>query len=248
MTRPREQAGPLCEAIAEAGGIAVPFPLLEIVDYPEDPAFVLAMDQLDAATLAVFISPNAVSFGLHHVRRQRDWPKGLPVAAVGQGTAKALREQGFSEVIVPNEGFDSEALLNCMALSADRVRGKSIVLFKGLGGRDLLADELTARGARVFPAPCYRRLPPPQGATVLRSLAEKGQLDAMVVSSSEAVRHLGDLLPGDARGLLKETVMICSHPRIAEAARQIGCTNICMTSPGDAGILAGLSAYNWPSE
>ena len=262
VTRPREQAGPLCEGIAAAGGTPIAFPLLEIAALPDDPAFELAMAALDQAALAVFISPNAVTFGLAQsgsaqsglaqagltpVRRQRDWPSNLPVAAVGQGTARTLREHGFAQVIVPDDGFDSEALLACPELAAERLGGKTVLLFKGEGGRDLLASTLNDRGATVLPAPCYRRLPPQGDIASLLSLDAQGQLSAIVVSSSEAVRYLGDLVPSSQRHLFDHVVLFCSHPRIAEAARAIGCKKICLTPPGDAGILGGMSEYNWPS-
>lgn len=247
VTRPREQAGPLCDAIAAAGGTAVPFPLLEIVDLPDDPDFAATLAALDDAALAIFISPNAVAFGVSRVLIRRTWPAGLAVAAVGQGTAKALRDKGFPRVIVPEAGFDSEALLACPELSTPALNGKTVVLFKGEGGRDLLAATLSARGARVLPAPCYRRLPPAGDVAQLLALYASGKLSALVVSSSEAVRHLGALLPPANCGLLENTVIFCSHLRIAAAATAIGCKKICLTAPGDAGILAGLSEYNWPS-
>lgn len=247
VTRPREQAGPLCDGIAAAGGTAVAFPLLEIVELPDDPAFAAALAALDAAALAIFISPNAVSFGVSRVLVKRAWPAGLPVAAVGQGTAKALHNQGFPQVIVPVAGFDSEALLACPELSIPALNGKTVVLFKGEGGRDLLASTLSARGAKILPAPCYRRLPPTGDVAQLLALYAKGKLSALVVSSSEAMRHLGALVPPTHRALLENTVIFCSHSRIATAAAAIGCQKICLTEPGDAGILAGLSEYNWPS-
>lgn len=247
VTRPREQAGPLCDGIVAAGGTAVAFPLLEIVELPDDPAFASALAALDDARLAIFISPNAVAFGVSRVLVQRAWPAGLAVAAVGQGTAKALHHQGFSQVIVPASGFDSEALLACPELSTQALNGKTVVLFKGEGGRDLLASTLSARGAKVLPAPCYRRLPPAGDVAKLLALYAGGKLSGLVVSSSEAVRHLGALVPPTNRAWLENTVIFCSHLRIAAAATAIGCKKICLTEPGDAGILAGLSEYNWPT-
>ena len=248
VTRPREQAGYLCDAIAAAGGTPIPFPLLEIVDLPDNPAFALALSSLNSAALAIFISPNAVSFGLARVLKQRVWPASCALAAVGQGTARRLRENGFQQVIAPEDGFDSEALLACPELSAQFLKGKTVLLFKGEGGRDLLASSLAERGASVLPAPCYRRLAPSGDIDPLLSLHERGQLSAMVVSSSEAVRYLGDLVPAARRGFFDTVVMFCAHPRIAEAARAIGCQKICLTPPGDAGILGGLSEYNWSSK
>lgn len=247
VTRPRAQAAALCAAIEAAGGEAVLFPLLEIVPLLRDEACERALDALPDARLAIFISPNAVDFGVAAALARGPWPAGLPVAAVGQGSARALRERGFSSVVVPADGFDSEALLACPALSAGALSGAKVLLFKGEGGRDLLAQTLAERGATVLPAPVYRRLPPEGDFGDVLAMADDGRLDGVVLSSSEAVRHFGTLIPPTQRAFLEVTPMFCSHPRIADAARVIGCRRIVIAEPGDAGILAALSTYNWPS-
>lgn len=247
VTRPRAQAGSLCDGIAALGGQAFAFPLLEIVELPDTPELATALAGLDSAALAIFISPNAAAFGLRRVLAQRVWPASLAVAAVGQGTASALRELGIPRVVVPVSGFDSESLLACPELSAEVLAGRTVLLFKGEGGRELLAATLTERGATVLPAPCYRRLPPAGEVGELRALAAAGRLHGLVVSSSEAVRHLDALLAPADHALLETCVIFCPHPRIAAAAAAVGAKKICLTSPGDAGILAGLSEYNWLS-
>jgi len=247
VTRPRDQAGPLLAGIVAAGGDAVLMPLLEIAALPDHPDFLAALAEIDRAALAIFISPNAVTFGVDEVRKHRPWPAGLPLAAVGQGTAAALRKLGLAPVIVPASGFDSEALLACAELSSTALAGTTVLLFKGEGGRELLADTLTGRGARVLPAPSYRRLPPVEGVAPLLRLQQSGRLDGIVLSSSEAVRHLSELLPAVNRTLLDTVTVFCPHPRIAEAASAIGCRRVCLTPPGDDGMLTGLSEYNWPT-
>lgn len=247
VTRPCDQAGPLLAGIAAAGGEAVLMPLLEISALPDQPDFLAAMADIDRAELLVFISPNAVSFGVSELLRHRPWPVAPKVAAVGQGTAAELRKRGIGPVIVPETGSDSEALLSCPGLSAAALAGRTVVLFKGEGGRELLADTLAARGARVLPATSYRRMPPPGGVVPLLNLFQTGRLDGIVLSSSEAVRHLGHLVPSDKRILFESVPVFCPHPRIAEAAAAIGCRRVCVTRSGDDGVLAGLSEYNWPT-
>lgn len=254
VTRPRAQAAELAAGIEAAGGTAVLFPLLEIAPLRDSALLDAATARLDDASLAVFISVNAVDFSVPAILSNRSWPAALAVAAVGQGTARALRASGFAEVILPPAQFDSEGLLALPELAAPTIQGRLVLLFKGEGGRDLLAATLAERGAEVLPVPCYKRLPPAADAGMLRELFAAGRLDAIVVSSSEAMRHLGKLLLEDAvpelrdtgRRLLDQTLIVVPHPRIAgEAARF--CRKIQLTPPGDAGMLAGLSAYNWPS-
>jgi uroporphyrinogen-III synthase len=254
VTRPRAQAKELAAGIEAAGGNAILFPLLEIAPLPDNAPLDAAVGRLDEASLAIFISVNAVDFSVAAIRARRSWPSTLAVAAVGQGTARALRAEGFAEVILPPTQFDSEGLLALPELAASAVRGRLVLLFKGEGGRDLLAATLAERGGEVLPVPCYKRLPPVADSGMLRELFATDRLDAIVVSSSEAMRHLGKLLlddvPADGceigRRLLDQTLIVVPHPRIAEEAARF-CRRIQLTPPGDAGMLAGLSAYNWPS-
>src|SRR3989442_12283509 len=83
----------------------------------------------------------------------RNWPKGLRVAAVGIGTASALEERGFHAVIVPAGEADSEALAELPELQD--LKGRSVVIFRGQGGREWLRTRLEAGGARAENAEGY---------------------------------------------------------------------------------------------
>lgn len=248
VTRPSAQAGGLAAGVVAAGGAVVLFPLLEISPLEDDSSLEHGISLLDDAGLAIFISTNAVDFSVPAILARRGWPLSLPVAAVGKGTERQLVAAGFDRVLVPSEQFDSEGLLALPELSAAQIAGKKVLLFKGEGGRDLLATALAQRGATVIPVPCYKRLPPSGDLKQLVDLFVCGRLDAIVVSSSEAMRHLSRLLVDgfhdEGRRLLDEVLVVVPHPRIAETASVV-CRNVLITSSGDDGILAGLVAYNW---
>jgi uroporphyrinogen-III synthase len=167
-------------------------------------------------------------------------------AAVGQGTLRALAAHGVGGCIAPTERFDSEALLALPELAAERVAGRRIAIFRGDGGRELLADTLRERGASVDCITCYRRSGPSHGLVPLLAAWRGGQLDALTVSSSEGLRYLVDLLDAEGFAFLQKTPLFVPHARIAENARALGLSNILLTDAADAGILAGLLAYNWP--
>lgn len=247
VTRPQAQAAPLAEAIAADGGTPLLFPLLEIAPVDDPKPLAEAARHLTDYALAVFISPNAVDYALPVLLAGRPWPGGLTPAAVGQGTVKALAVRGVSGCIAPTERFDSEGLLALPELAAERVCGQRVAIFRGDGGRELLADTLRERGATVDCIPCYRRSGPPNGAAPLLVAWRAGQLDAMAVSSSEGLRYLVDLLDGEGRNFLQRTPLFVPHARIAESARTLGLSNIVLTEGADAGLLAGLRAYNWPA-
>ena len=259
VTRPREQAAQLALRIAQAGGKAILFPLLEIGPAADPQSLRALVARLHEFDLAIFISPNAVHYGMEAVRAalspnpspasgrgERDsagegevsaLPASLKIATVGQGSAKSLRELGVRDVIVPQHGYDSEALLALPELQ--NVAGKRVVIFRGNGGRELLGDTLKARGATVAYAECYRRAKPQQdGATLLAAAP-----DAVTVTSGEALAYLWDMLDEVGRTRLAAVPLLVPHARIAEAARNFGWRNVITTAGGDDGLLSGLVAW-----
>ena len=247
ITRPRAQAAPLAEGIAALGGQPLIFPLLEISAATDPQPLAVAVARLADYVVAVFISPNAVDYSLPAILAHGAWPADLLPAAVGQGTVRALAAHGVAGCIAPSERFDSEALLALPDLAGERVAGRRAVIFRGDGGRELLAETLRARGARVEYITCYRRAGPAGGVQPLLEGWRAGRLDALTVSSSEGLRHLVDLLDDEGRSFLARTPVFVPHARIAENARVAGLHEIILTDAADAGILAGLLAYNWPA-
>jgi uncharacterized protein HemX/uroporphyrinogen-III synthase len=156
-----------------------------------DPAPLQAMARrLADFSLAFFVSPNAVRFALDAMLPVAPWPAGVQVATVGKGSEAALAERGFTRVIAPSIGFDSEAVLALPAFQADAVAGRRVLVLRGDGGRDLLGDTLTARGARVEYLCCYHRGGPADDPAILVDRARAGRLDALTLTSSEGVAHL----------------------------------------------------------
>src|SRR5262245_50593022 len=241
VTRPAHQARELTRLISAAGGKPLAFPVIEIRDI-EDPAPLLALiDRLDDFNVAVFVSPNAAEKGLALVRSRRTWPARLKAAAVGGGGVKALARHGVTNVIAPVGRFDTEALLELPVFAL--VFGKRIVVFRGVGGRELLSETLRERGAVVEYAECYRRVRPDSDAAPLLRAWERKELDAITVTSSEGLRNLLDMVGGPGHEQILGTPLFVPHPRIAETASGLGIRKVVITGPGDDGLLDGLSAY-----
>ena len=245
VTRPEAQSAGLAAEIAAHGGEAVCFPLIEISPADDWSAFDAAMARLDDLALVVFISPNAVDSSLPRLLDGRPWPRSLQAAAIGPGTVRRLADFGISGVIVPAARFDSEALLELAPLQAVAVGGKRVLILRGNGGRELLAETLRARGAVVDCVTCYRRSPPRDAAPVV-SLLRDAALDALTVSSSEGLRNLLELLDTDSLDRLRALPLFVPHLRIAEEAERLGVPRVVLTGPADAGIVEGLCNYRWP--
>ena len=240
VTRPAGQADGLCAALEALGAEPLCFPLLTIAPVA-DPAPLQAMARrLGEFSLAFFVSPNAVRFALDAMLPVAPWPAGLKVATVGKGSEAALAERGFTGVIAPSIGFDSESVLALPAFQVDAVDGRRVLVLRGDGGRDLLGDTLTARGARVEYLTCYHRGGPADDPALLVERARAGRLDALTLTSSEGVAHLL-ALPGV--DMLKAVPVFVPHPRIAAAAEEGGFAQVVLTGPGDRGLIDGLAAH-----
>jgi uroporphyrinogen-III synthase len=236
VTRPRDQAVQLAWSIEQAGGIPLLFPLLEIAAAQDSKALHEQISQLDKIDLAIFISPNAVHYGIAAIRATGKLATKLKIATVGQGSAKALRELGAANVIAPAERFDSEGLLALPELH--NVDGWRVMIFRGDGGRELLGDTLKARGATVEYVACYQRSKPQLDAQAWLD----AKPDAINVTSSEALGYLWQMLDENARKTLRNTPLFVPHARIAELAIQQGWQKVQLTASGDDGLLSALIA------
>lgn len=240
VTRPAGQATHLAEALVAAGAHPVLFPVLAIEDVDPTPLFDAAI-RLDAYDWAVFVSPNAVEKALSVILAERSWPAGLRCATVGKSSEAALARFGITDVVAPQERFDSEALLALPEFA--EVAGQKVIVFRGDGGRDLFGDTLRVRGAHVDYVTCYRRVMPRRDPSPLLVLWEAGRLDAVTLTSSEGVRNFWQMIGKLGQGFLRHTPTFVPHARIAEVARTLGLRQVILTEPADAGLLAGLLRY-----
>lgn len=241
VTRPVAQAAHLAELIRQAGGKPILFPTLEIVDIPDLKPLHALIDRLDQFDLAIFISPNAVNKALNLIRARRDLPPRLKIAAIGKGSRKALQQFGVQNIIVPTQRFDSEALLACAELQ--NITGQRVIVFRGDGGRELLGDILLQRGAQLEYAECYRRQKPQADSHALRFLWARNELNAVTVTSAEALHNLYDIAGKLCQQWFKKTPVFVSHERIAQRAGDLGLEQVFITEAGDEGLLAGMVAW-----
>ena len=231
ITRPASQSDALATLVEAAGGRALRIPAIEIQEVE------WTVPALEGFDLAIFASPAAVAqfFG-----KRPAWPSALRAAAVGPGTQRALERQGVGAVLAPQAGADSEALLALREMQ--ELAGKRVLLVKGEGGRELLAETLAARGAHVERLECYRRARP-QGDGALAAALARGEVDAVTVSSAEGFDNLLALLDEGARPRLLRTPLFVTHPRIAEHAKAAGAADVVLGGPGDRELADALMAY-----
>lgn len=233
VTRPQAQAQSLADGITALGGQPIMLPLLDIAAVENPHVLHQQLTHLSEFDLVIFISPNAVQYGMAAIAAAHaSLPK--KVATIGASSAQSLRELGVQNVLAPTLQSDSEALLALPELR--EMHAQRVMILRGDGGRELLGDTLTARGASVEYASCYQR----SAAHVTVAALLGARADVITITSSEALTYLRAML--DTHLALLATPLLVPHARIAALATQQGWQNVILTGAGDAGLLAALSA------
>lgn len=240
ITRPEDQAKQLASLIKRQGGNALLFPLIAISPLDDYDSFSLQIETLPRQDWLIFISSNAVQFGMPRLLQALgQLPSTLKFAAIGPITAAELKKFAIDDTLTPNGRFDSEALLALPEMHD--VAGKNIMIVRGVGGREVLAETLRRRGAHVQFAECYRRTNPQTTMRVLDEYWQQHRLDALVITSSEAMRNLLQLAEietdGDLPLWLRSTPLCVNHQRIAEMPLQKGLRVAVTQAPGDEAML-----------
>ncbi|MFM0066722.1 fused uroporphyrinogen-III synthase HemD/membrane protein HemX [Paraburkholderia aspalathi] len=259
ITRPAGQSNELIAQLAAAGVAVLDFPLIDIAPVTDEAPLRAALASLERYALVVFVSPNAVDHAF--ARSDAIWPHALPIGVVGPGSVQALARHGVAApaytIISPpsvadddTARFDSEGLFAAIdtALGATSLEGKRVLIVRGDGGREWLADRLREAGAEVETVAAYRRLVPEPSiggwARVHALLA--GAPHAWLLTSSEGARNLHELaqehLTAEEITQLKHANLVTPHPRIAQTARALGFDSITVSGAGDERIARALLA------
>ena len=234
VTRPAAQAAALCEEIGRHGGTAIAFPAVEIAAQSADNA--------SGHDLIVFVSVNAVAHGVHLIEKSPT----ARVAAIGKATAAALAQTSLPADIIPEAGFNSEALLAHPDLTL--ASGARVLIVRGVGGRELLQESFTERGLIVETRDVYQRVRPTIDAATRDALearwASEG-IDVVTATSIETLHNLIGILSDRGRELLRNTTLLVASRRIAEAAQAEGLNGTVLVANGadDASMIGALARW-----
>lgn len=241
VTRPQAQAADWVARLRERGVEAHALPLIAIAEGADPAALQSSWAGLAAQRLAMFVSPNAVSSFFAARPAGAGWPATTLAGSTGPGTTQALAAQGVPPAcIVEPAGdaaqFDSEALWQ--QLAPRDWQDASVLVVRGAGGRDWLAEQLAARGATVQFVESYRRERPRLRAShksFLNDAIVMPERSIWLFSSSQAVNNLLQLAPSAS---WQRSTAWASHPRIAQAALNAGFGAVQTVAPTLEAIVA----------
>ncbi|SDM78485.1 uroporphyrinogen-III synthase [Pseudomonas antarctica] len=222
LTRPAEESMALAATLSEAGIFSSILPLLDIEAVPVTGEQQAVFRDLGRYSAVIVVSKPAARLALHQL--DRPWPH-LPWFSVGAATAQVLAGHGL-KVYYPQTGDDSEALLALPALreaiAGPRAR---VLILRGEGGRELLAERLREQGASVDYLELYRRLLPAYGPGALIQRIQLERLNGVVVSSGQGFLHL-QALAGEDWSQVAQLPLFVPSPRVYEMARAAGAVNV----------------------
>jgi uroporphyrinogen III methyltransferase/synthase len=188
VTRARAQASPLAARLRRLGASVVEAPAIRIE--PLD----ATLPDLAGFDLLCVTSPNGARRLLELCRDARDL-RGPAIAAIGPGTADALRAGGIEPDVVPERAV-AESLVEALA---ERPVHR-VLIARAERARDVLPDALRERGAEVTVLALYETIAEPLDEPTLAATAGA---DWITFTSASTVRFLaeaaGGALPGGPR-------------------------------------------------
>lgn len=236
LTRAEGQNETLAALLEKASIRPVIIPMLVIEPREADHRDRRLVMNLDRFDHIVFVSGNAVVFAMDLLERYwPQWPAALHWHAVGEATAGLLRQRDI-EPWVPAQ-HSTEGLLASGVF--DRVEGAKIMIVRGVGGRESLAQSLRERGADVTYLEVYERR-----AVSLDTAAKQALLALLpavaVVYSGETLQALASNLDNVREGLS----IVVPSGRVGHMAAMLGFTRVTVAGGADenAMLAAVLSA------
>ncbi|HEY1378932.1 MAG TPA: uroporphyrinogen-III C-methyltransferase [Gemmataceae bacterium] len=229
VTRPRQQAGDLVRKLELLGAVPFVLPAVDILppaDWGEVDEYLGRIGEYD---WLAFTSANGVQMLLGRLRETgRDLRAlaGLKLAAIGPGTAEALRAFHLNADLVPAE-YRSEGLA---AALAEPAAGKRILLARADRGRDVLRQELS-KVAAVDQVAVYRQTDAIPTDGPVHDAIRRGEIDFVTLTSANVARavlrsldeigraraHAGDLRLVTISPVTSAAVTALGYPVAAEA-------------------------------
>lgn len=232
VTRPQHQSAEFISLIEQGGGRALPFPSIEIEPVALDDELTALLTEINSYDMLIFISANAVTFAVSLLRKLNIQAADIKcdIAVIGKATCGVAKSAGFNVSIRPENGFNSKALLTLASLQKEQIQQRKVLIVRGSGGLDELADTLTDRNALVTYAEVYRRRAPEQDIELKReSLSQNWgtySISDITVTSNESLQNLYDMVGEPGKAKMLNVHLIVPSQRCVNLAKDLGFKSI----------------------
>ena len=212
LIRPQRQEDQLLSMLENTGADVTHIPVMSIEPIVESHQIKTQILEVDNFHKAIFVSGNAAELAIEWIDKY--WPMlpvGIEYFAVGERTAALLKEADM-DALYPNGRQNSEALLQLKQLQ--QLENQRVIIFRGVGGREILAETLTERGARVEYCELYKRVIDSQQLAV----AQQQENDCLIAHSGELIQAMGQA----ENTQFADTPVVVPSERVAAIATALG--------------------------
>lgn len=233
VTRPSPAGEQLVGRLRALGRVAYHAPLIDFAPGADLSKLPQALAQLNANDLVFVLSQHAVNYANSVINRAGlQWPAHVSYYAIGRTTALAMHRISSLPIEYPRGREISENLLLMPALQ--QLSGKQALIMRGNGGRELIGETLTERGAVVSYYECYQRTPVHYDGAEQSAHWQRAGINTLVVTSGEMLQQLYTLVPDYYRtSWLLHCHLIVVSERLATLARELGWSTIRVADNAD---------------
>lgn len=232
ITRPQEKGRVLAQKLTKLG-ISASHQALFSYQALADQSEIKQSLALSPNPIVIFVSVPAVNYA--HL----SWPlqhwQYHSVIAVGTATKKALQQYGLDQVVCPIE-HNSEGVLALPELT--EVNGRQIIIIRGNGGRELIAETLIRRGAKVNYLESYQRI----WLSLPRDIPQQWQakqINCMVITSNALLERIIEVLAPLDEFWQKSCLYVVASERIAAKAKALGLHRVINARGADDQAITG---------
>ena len=225
ITRTREQAGDLNQALGGYGADVIEFPTIKISDPPDTNVVDSVAKSLGGYDTVIFTSVNGVERFMERLFAvggdSRSFA-GVKICAIGPATSECVRKYGLRVDIIP-ETYVAESVVEALKADCD-LSGKKVLLPRAEVARSVIPDALKEAGAEVDVVPVYTTVvESPDNTEEVRGMLERGEIDVLTFTSSSTVENLVQILgPNFLKSLDKLPLVASIGPITAETASGLG--------------------------
>ena len=221
VTRPEPFAAPLIDAIESLGGEAIYYPTVMIEPIDDPGVIASATGAIIDAEIIILISRNAIEYA--HQLIDPVLFSDRTIAVIGQSSADTFEALFKRPVdILPTTTIDSDGLLQTSQLQPDHISGKRIVIIRGQGGRELLANRLQGRGAQVSYIELYERKIPQGRDKRPEPDWANDKIDVVITTSNAILENLLKMTSAAQRHALLKIPQIVVSKRGHKLAASLG--------------------------
>jgi uroporphyrinogen III methyltransferase/synthase len=220
VTRARAQASSLVERLTELGADVIEAPAIRIVPRRDDPEIAgaarrLAESYYDVVCLTSSNGARLLVDALAAQGRDARALAGTTIAAIGPGTADALRDRGLTPDVMPGRSVAEEL---SAALVEHGVEGKRVLVARAAEAREVLPATLAAAGADIDVVALYDTVQEQLDPEQLDRIAEA---DYVTFTSSSTVRRFVDAI-GGMESWPRRARVVSIGPITTETASELG--------------------------